>query len=68
MKLFTDNGEIATIRANQVVAGRYYNASLEIQKGKKKEPGISFRHPSLSNIMMLNLDAQGVKKRRDQAR
>lgn len=40
IKFFTDNGEIATVKADQVVAHHCYNTSLEIQKVKKEEPRI----------------------------
>ena len=36
MKFFTDSGEVATVKADQVTARRCYNASLEIQRQKKE--------------------------------
>ena len=54
MKFFADDGEIATVKADQAVAWRCYNASLEIVK---KEPKAEVsRPPSSSNVMLIDLD------------
>ena len=36
IKFFTDNGEIATVRADQVATHKCYNVSLEVAKKKKE--------------------------------
>ena len=37
MKFFTDKEEIATLRADQAIAYKCYNACLEVVQKKKKE-------------------------------
>ena len=59
MKVFTDKVKIATTRADQAVARRCYNASMEIQKPKKGEFENCSRPPSLSKVMVIDLDARG---------
>ena len=59
MKFFTDDGEITTIKANQVEVRRCYNVSMEIQKGKKEESGNCSRLPNSSKVLMVNLDTRG---------
>ena len=59
MKVFTDKVKIATTRADQAVACRCYNASMEIQKPKKGEFQNCSRPPSLSKVMVVDLDARG---------
>ena len=57
MKFFTDKGEIATVKADQVAAHKCYNASLEVTK-KKKEDKEEIWPPSLSKVMLVDLDAR----------
>ena len=57
MKFFTDNGETAIVRADQVAAQRFYNVSLEVVK---KEPKAEVSRPSgSSNLMLIDLDIRG---------
>ena len=58
IKFFTDDGEIATMRANQVTARRCYNTSLEIAK-KKESKAEGIRATGLSNVMLIDLDVRG---------
>ena len=57
-KFFTNDGEIATVRANQVVARKCYNACLEVAK-KKKTKKEEIRPPSSSKVMLIDLDVWG---------
>ena len=60
MKFFVDDGEITTIRADQVAAQRCYNASLEVVK---KEPQAEISPPpSSSNVMLIDLDVRGQQE------
>ena len=58
MKFFTDDEEIATIRADQVIARKCYNVNLEKTK-KKKEDKKEVQPPNSSKVMLVDLDARG---------
>ena len=58
MKFFTDDGEIASIKANQVAARKCHNASLEVTK-KKREDKEGVQPLNSSNVMLVDLDAKG---------
>ena len=62
MKFFIDNGEVATVKANQVAARRY--ASLEIQRRKKEESHDNSRPSNSAKVMMVDLDARKMEGRR----
>ena len=64
MKFFTDNGVIATVKADQVTARCYYNASLEIQKVKREEFRDNTYPLSLSKVIRVDLDARQRERRR----
>ena len=64
MKFFTDNGEITTVKADQALARRCYNARLEIQKAKKEGSQDSPHPPSSLKVMMVDLDARQREGRR----
>ena len=57
MKFFSDDGQIATIRANKAAAHRCYNASLEVVKKKKTK--VEDQLPSLLKVMLIDLDVRG---------
>lgn len=61
MKCFIDDREIVTMRADQAIAHKCYNASLEVTK-KKKEDKEEVRSPSSSKVMLVDLDARGRQK------
>ena len=54
MKFFSDDGQIATIRANKAAAHRCYNASLEVVKKKKTK--VEDQLPSSLKVMRIDLD------------
>ena len=61
MKFFTDGGEIATMRANQIIAHKCFNMSLEVAKKKEtKEEGT--RPLNSSNVMLIDLDVRGQQE------
>ena len=64
MKFFMDDGEMATIRADQVVTRKCYNASLEVAK-KKKEDKEETRPPNSSKVMLVDLDVRRQWKWKD---
>ena len=57
MKFFTDDEEIATVKADQITTHKCYNASLEV--AKKKEKKQEAQHPSSSKVMLIGLNVQG---------
>ena len=61
MKFFTDKGEIATVRADQVVARKCYNASLEVTN-KKKENKEEVQPLSSSKVTLGDLDVRRGKE------
>ena len=64
MKFFTDNEEVAIVKADQVAARRCYNANLEIQRQKKEESHDNSRPPNFAKVMMVDLDARKMEGRR----
>ena len=60
MKFFTDKGEIATVKADQVATQWCYNASLKIQKHQKKALEDTPR-PDALKVMIIDLDLRKVK-------
>ena len=58
MKFFTDEGEIVTMRADQAITLKYYNASLKVIKKKKKEDKEEVRPPSSSKVILVDLDTR----------
>ena len=62
IKFFSDKGEIAIMKADQAMAHHCYNASLEIQKGRRDELESNFHPPSSSKVIMVDLDARGRQK------
>ena len=61
MKFFTDNEEVATVRADQAAARKCYNASLEVAKKRKKSKEEDWPLSS-SNVMLIDLNARGWKE------
>ena len=59
MKFFTNDGEIATVRANQATAHKCYNVSLQVAKKKKEN-----KEEAPSKVMLVDLDARQREARR----
>ena len=64
MKFFTNSGEIAIVKANQVATQWCYSVSLEIQRQKKEGSHDNSRPPNSSEVMMVELDMRKVEERR----
>ena len=64
MKFFTNNGEVATVKADQVAVRRCYNVSLEIKRRNKVESHDNCRPPNSVKVMMVDLDTRKMKGRR----
>ena len=62
MKFFVDNGEIATLKVDQVAGRRTYNASLKVS-WKKIESKDEARPSSSSKVMIVKLDAKERQER-----
>ena len=58
MKFFTDVGKIAIVKADQITACKCYNASLKVVR-KKETKEEKTQPPSLSNVMLIDLDVWG---------
>ena len=63
MKFFIDDREITTIRADQAIVGKCYNASLEVTQ-KKSENKEKAQPQGSSNVMLVDLDARQREEKR----